>query len=573
MKFSKKIFFFLFIFGLSIPVFLVFAQPPSTSTLEVSYPTLVPGVAPPQSVQTYLPNYIRYLYTAAVALGGLITFGALLIGGGKYLTSVGNPAKMKDARDQILSGILGLLLILGSYVLVNMINPEITQLRLPSISPSKEGIIIFNVPCSELQNAAGPVDPDMLGLPELLNLPNNIFWLHVKNTTNNISHPDQPDPFPVASFVTFHSSEELTIDFCSLSDFASCHGTNQIPFNAKNCVDITQLGVASPLDVKSIRFKWYRPGVWLFAYGAGAATNSSLFPDPRKPNDNCGKDNCYLYTRTSLVSLPAGLFDHVEAIALVNNGEEKFGAILHNIPGANPKEKGWAQIFLPDDGADIALYVFQGPRDASSITVFRLPKQGAGNYGVTICRNPRCEEAEYEVQNTSGSGTHREYMQPGIRVTLGSGAVDITDDICNEHNNTTTYVFGRNDETINSVASFNCPDGIVYWAPNDRNNSSNPDIFTHQTWLDLRTNQDLHEQINRRDPSGISAVYIDDGSGFLVMLYDTQDADPGDIRSAIPDQTDWDVALLNYDQPDLSSIHMNERTTMMLIVRSQIMVQ
>lgn len=556
MKFlnSKKIFFSLFALGITIPFFLVFAQPPSTSTLEVSYPTLVPGVAPPQSVQVYLPNYIRYLYTAAVALGGLISFASLLMGGGKYLTSVGNPARMKDARDQILSGLLGLLLILGSYVLVNVINPEITQLYLPSITPHKEGIIIYNVSCADLQNAAVGISPQMLGLPELLNLPDNIVWTNIKNTTNNISLPNEPGPFPVRSFVTFHSSEELTIDFCSLPDFADCHGTNQIQFNATDCVDITQLGVTSPLDVESIKFKWYRPGVWLFAYG-----NNNDIPDPRKPRDDCGRDNCYLYTRTSLVSLPAGIFDHVQAIALVNSAEEKFGAILHNIPGANPKEKGWAQIFLPDDSHDIALYLFDSARDASSLTVFRMPKKGAGNYGVTICRDPRCEEREYE------RSSQREYMQPGLRINLGAGSTDITSNICSNRDNITTYVFNKRDDSI-TAGTPHCPQNIVFRAPENN-------LFRNEKWRDLRTGgqQEIEEFIQRRNPSGISAVYIDDGSGFLVLLYDTGGHNPS--NDEIADQNRWDVALLQYDLPDLSTIHMNERTTMLIIVRSQIMAQ
>ena len=558
-KIIKRLIILLFL-GAVAPVFLVLAQPPSTSSLEVSYPTLVPGLAPPQSVQTYLPNYIRYLYTAAIALGGLIAFGSLLVGGGKYLTSVGNPAQMQDARDQILSAFLGLILILGSYVLVNLVNPEITELRLPSISPHKEGIIIYNVSCNELQNAAPGVSSDMLGLPELLNLPDNIVWLNIKNTTNNITLPDTPDPFRVRSFVTFHTSEELTIDFCSLNNFTDCHSTNQIEFGEAECIDIGNIGVNAPLDVRSIRFKWYRPGVWLFAYGSTNPTDS-FFPDPRKPNDNCGRDNCYIYTRTNIVSLPNGLFDHVVALALVNTSDEKFGAILHNIPGANPKEKGWAQIFLPDENNDITLYVFNAPRDASSLTVFRLQEQqGGGNFGVTICRDPRCEEREYEENG------QREYRQPGIRITLGE-AQDISSNICN-HSDVTTFAFGKNtkQDEIHDTSSLTCPQGIVYRYP-----QNNILRNIQGGWKDLRTNQDLNETIERRNPSGVSAVYIDDGSGFLAMLYDTGNNNPSNDQ--IPDQRHWDVALLRYDIPDLSTIHMNERTTMVIIVRSKIMVE
>ncbi len=553
----------LFISGLIIPLFFVFAQPPSTSTLELSYPTLVPGIAPPQSVQTYLPNYIRYLYTAAVALGGLIAFGSLLLGGGKYLTSVGNPARMQDARDQILSAFLGLLLILGSYVLVNLVNPEITELRLPSIEPHKEGIVIFNVSCSELQNQAGPVDPKMLGLPGLLNLPDNIRWVNIKNTTNNISFPGTPDPFPAQSFVTFHTSEEISIDFCSLNNFSACHGTEDLEFSKWQCIDINNLPdhPGSPLDIRSVRFKWYRPGVWLFAYGNKTAT-SDMFPDPRKPNDNCGEDNCYLYTRSSLVSLPKGIFDHVQAVALVSSSEEKFGAILHNIPGANPKEKGWAQIFLPSNEYAITLYVFDSPRAASSLTVFRIEERGGGNHGVTICRDPRCEEREYDVSGT------KEYMQPGIRITLGGNDTeDITDAVCSQHKDLTVFAFGKKTKNIDinpaPASSITCPTGVVFRYPENNILSG-----IQGGWKDLRTNQDLNETIERNDPPGVSAVYIDDGSGFLTMLYDTRNKSLDNDQ--IPDQQDWDVALLRYDIPDLSTIHMNERTTMVIIVRSKI---
>ncbi|MCD6114751.1 hypothetical protein J7J74_00460 [bacterium] len=563
-KFIKRLIILLFL-GAVTPVFLVLAQPPSTSSLEVSYPTLVPGVAPPRSVQTYLPNYIRYLYTGAIALGGLIAFSSLLLGGGKYLTSAGNPAQMKDARDQILSAFLGLILILGSYLLVNLVNPEITELRLPSISPHKEGIIIYNVSCNDLRNAAIGVSDDMLGLPELLNLPDNIVWLNIKNTTNNITLPDdRREAFPVASFVTFHTSEELTIDFCSLNDFGDCHSTNEMnrSFGETECIDINELkSVSNPsLDVRSIKFKWYRPGVWLFAYGSTNPTDSS-FPDPRKPNDNCGQDNCYIYTRSSIVSLPNGLFDNVHALALVNTPNEKFGAILHNIPGANPKEKGWAQIFLPDENNDITLYVFNNPRDASSLTVFRIEERGGGSHGVTICRDPRCEEREYEENG------QREYRQPGIRITLGQ-AQDISSNIC-QHSDVTTFAFGKK-TTQNDIhpTSLTCPQGIVYRYP-----QNNILRNVQGGWKDLRTYQNLNETIERRDPSGVSAVYIDDGSGFLVMLYDTSGASLQDIQNQLPDQVHWDVALLRYDIPDLSTIHMNERTTMVIIIRSKIMAQ
>ena len=156
----------------------------------------------------------------------------------------------------------------------------------------------------------------------------------------------------------------------------------------------------------------------------------------------------------------------------------------------------------------------------------------------------------------------REYRQPGIRITLGQ-AQDISSNIC-QHSDVTTFAFGKKTEQ-NDIhpTSLTCPQGIVYRYP-----QNNILRNVQGGWKDLRTYQDLNETIERRDPSGVSAVYIDDGSGFLVMLYDTRNNNPSNDQ--IPDQQDWDVALLRYDIPDLSTIHMNERTTMVIIVRSKI---
>jgi hypothetical protein len=75
---------------------------------------------------TYL---IAYLYEWGIALGGLAAFVALLIAGFVYMTSVGDPTKMKEAMDRIKSALLGLIFLLSSYLILNTINPELTTLR------------------------------------------------------------------------------------------------------------------------------------------------------------------------------------------------------------------------------------------------------------------------------------------------------------------------------------------------------------------------------------------------------------------------------------------------------------
>ena len=142
MKKNKKyeIIFFLFLLVLLFRANLVFA-------LEINYPP-VPGVEPPQvflekiengepgyEPEKALPLYIKYFYSLFLTISGVAAFIAIVFGGFLYLVSVGSPAKMKNARDQISTGILGLIILLSSYLILTTINPQLTIFHI-----SKQGI-------------------------------------------------------------------------------------------------------------------------------------------------------------------------------------------------------------------------------------------------------------------------------------------------------------------------------------------------------------------------------------------------------------------------------------------------
>ncbi len=78
---------------------------------------------------TTLPELVSYLFTFSIMIAGLAAFSMLVYGGLRYLTSAGNAATQKDARDTITSAIVGLLLLLGSYLLLQLINPDILILK------------------------------------------------------------------------------------------------------------------------------------------------------------------------------------------------------------------------------------------------------------------------------------------------------------------------------------------------------------------------------------------------------------------------------------------------------------
>lgn len=94
--------------------------------LEVTYPD-VPGVIRPVTIKTPLPEYIVYIFTLAIYVAGFVVVGSLVYGGFRYLTSSGNTSVMSEARSQIFASVVGLVVLLSSYLLLNTINPEIIE--------------------------------------------------------------------------------------------------------------------------------------------------------------------------------------------------------------------------------------------------------------------------------------------------------------------------------------------------------------------------------------------------------------------------------------------------------------
>jgi len=74
-----------------------------------------------------LPTIAGWLYSLIVGISGLAAFIMLVYGGFQWLISLGNPSRVADARDIITKALLGLLLVLSSFIVVQFINPELTS--------------------------------------------------------------------------------------------------------------------------------------------------------------------------------------------------------------------------------------------------------------------------------------------------------------------------------------------------------------------------------------------------------------------------------------------------------------
>lgn len=77
--------------------------------------------------------FVANFYQFALMIGGVLAFGVVVYGGVRYMASVGNPSGQSDAKEWIEAALLGLLLLVGAYFVLNVVNPQLTTLGLPTL--------------------------------------------------------------------------------------------------------------------------------------------------------------------------------------------------------------------------------------------------------------------------------------------------------------------------------------------------------------------------------------------------------------------------------------------------------
>lgn len=104
----------------------------------------LPGIGGGEITETpILPDYVKYIFNFAIGLAGLIAFLMLVYGGFRYLISSGNPSATSEANSQIFAGLTGLVVILGSWLLLTTINPQLIVIN-PELEES--GLVIGETP-------------------------------------------------------------------------------------------------------------------------------------------------------------------------------------------------------------------------------------------------------------------------------------------------------------------------------------------------------------------------------------------------------------------------------------------
>ncbi len=378
--------YFLLLFVLSFWLFnadtsvatVIAADAPLVADEQVGFPR----IEIPHGQAVFLPDYIRQLYKFAVLIGGLVALIAFLVGGFQYLTSAGNPSKMSEAIERIGMGFLGLIIILGSYIFLVQMNPDLVALRTPHVRPIGILVVLYS------DNRCGDGMDAMPGIKKVVRP--EIRFEMVRGGRSISPAMD------VGSFFTTGDYPDLIR--VTFFDNEGClgepmrHGSIPTPVGTANtCVSPEFL----LKNVRCVSLSRNIPGVWLFNYEDG---------DPTEPK--LDEEHFYAHFTRDAPLLPRRLTDNVRSIAIVPDKRLgiHFGAILRFATGDRLKITT-SHLHIPPPGAKIYLSNTsenQGRlfttnnryRHIRSIVVFRIDKN-APNKEIRVCYNVGCKRQRH----------------------------------------------------------------------------------------------------------------------------------------------------------------------------------
>lgn len=116
----------------------------------------IPGACPSNAATTEsIAAYIVRIYQLAVGLAGILAVGMIVFGSIYVSVSGDSPDRREEGKSFIMSAIWGLLLLLGSYVILRTINPQLVSLHEPVVPQAPS-----NPYLSKIEGAATAVCPN-----------------------------------------------------------------------------------------------------------------------------------------------------------------------------------------------------------------------------------------------------------------------------------------------------------------------------------------------------------------------------------------------------------------------------
>lgn len=132
----KYIFIIILLFAISCAL-LAISYTPYAAMAQYKLETGLPPIAGQPSPSEGLPQYINYLFVFGLGAIAILALAQMMVGGLTYILAAGNVANKVNAKDTIKQALIGLGLLLVSYLLLNTINPDLVNLRNPNLTPTQ----------------------------------------------------------------------------------------------------------------------------------------------------------------------------------------------------------------------------------------------------------------------------------------------------------------------------------------------------------------------------------------------------------------------------------------------------
>ena len=128
---------FCFIFLIGINICLGATTTPaatenSAQKLKFTPEVAIPGFGTDKELDVdgaLLGKVINKFYNYIVWLAGILAVIVIMIAGFQWVTAAGNQSKIGEAKERITGAIIGLVLALSSYMLLNIINPDLVKIQ------------------------------------------------------------------------------------------------------------------------------------------------------------------------------------------------------------------------------------------------------------------------------------------------------------------------------------------------------------------------------------------------------------------------------------------------------------
>lgn len=315
--------------NLKILIFIVslFIFPNFTYALEATYPVFL-GL-PIITANSTIPELIRYFFGIGIYFSGAIALLSLAIAGVQIIIGQANPEGVSNAKDRIKGSLLGIVLLMVSFIIIKSINPVLLT---PSITPLTNGPGVFFVKGNNRTTAitasnASDIPPEFVDgdfeyrCPNPTTDPSLLIWIY-KN--KNLDPSGGADTFEV-----------------------ECEDTFPIPLNG------------------SYKLAIRTPGIYIYknagctGYRSDVITTSQEIPEEFKKRP----------------PIPPNTIFEERCIQIINNPTNKtyYGAILHSEINESGGGECQTPIIYDSSYSLVARLVKQVSIDKlSSITIFNI---------------------------------------------------------------------------------------------------------------------------------------------------------------------------------------------------------